>query len=105
MPDLANRGPMGPKDDHKCDGECDRHKAAVKGLCICVACLRRGPVDPHHVQHGRYSQSRPCHKKTIPLCRQCHDAFHAGKVTWADKYGLDYDLLPIVEEWLENGAP
>lgn len=65
----------------------------------CVIC-RRQPVEVHHCIHGRFSQRRAPDEKTIPLCFECHAELHAGKETWAEKYGPDYEYLPVVADML-----
>jgi hypothetical protein len=73
------------------------HLARVAEL-PCVIC-GRWPVQVHHVIMGRHAQRRSSDNETIPLCREHHDELHAGKATWAEKYGPDHAFLRRVA-WL-----
>jgi hypothetical protein len=73
------------------------HLARVAEL-PCVICGRH-PVQVHHCIHGRYSQRKADDRETIPLCREHHDELHAGKASWAEKYGPDHAFLRHVA-WL-----
>ena len=67
----------------------------------CVIC-RAWPVQVHHCIHGRFSQMRARDEMTIPLCKSCHDELHAGKETWAEKHGRDFEYQPVVAQQLEE---
>lgn len=96
--DLMGKGPVGlkaPKPKRN-----PAHMARVAKL-PCVICSRK-PVQVHHCIHDRFSQIRTRDEYTIPLCPSCHAELHAGKQTWRDKYGADYEFLPVVADML-NG--
>ena len=76
-----------------------RHLDRVRAL-PCVICGKLGPNDPHHVNHDRYSQVKVPDDMTIPLCQEDHRRFHAGKETWRQLHGADYDYLPLVKAML-----
>jgi len=67
----------------------------------CVIC-GFWPVDVHHVIHGRYSARKSPNTDTIPICRPHHAELHAGKESWAAKWGPDYSYLPYVRELLDE---
>jgi len=79
------------------------HMMRVK-ILPCVICGKPGPSDAHHVFHGRYGTRKSNDLQVIPLCKAHHqegpDAIHNGKETWAEKYGFDYDYLPVVADML-----
>lgn len=98
---IAARLPLGLKEPKaKPD---PKHIARVKEL-PCVICHKPGPSDAHHVICGRYSQRRASDREVIPLCKPHHqwgpDAIHNGKASWVEKYGNDYDYLPVVADML-----
>jgi hypothetical protein len=76
------------------------HMAKVAQLG-CIICGYH-PVHVHHVCCGRYSQRRAADTETIPLCREHHDELHAGKASWAARYGEDHTHLPRVAEMLRQ---
>ena len=83
------------------DGKADlAHMGRVAQL-PCVICGFH-PVDVHHVIHGRYSARKSPDTETIPLCRAHHSELHAGKESWAAKYGPDYGYLPFVRAMIEK---
>lgn len=79
------------------------HLARVKAL-PCVICWKPGPSDARHVFHGRYGSRKASDFETIPLCKSHHqdgpDAIHNDKAGWADRYGFDYEFLPVVQDLL-----
>lgn len=59
------------------------HLAFIR-LLHCAACGRPGPNDPHHVTYGRAFGRKAPDIETLPLCRRCHDNFHAARDAFAD---------------------
>lgn len=76
------------------------HMAKVASLS-CVIC-GYWPVQVHHVICGRYGQHKASDLDTIPLCKACHDELHAGKETWIEAHGNDYDYLPKVRRAIDD---
>jgi hypothetical protein len=77
------------------EGKAGKAHMTLVAQLPCVVC-GAWPVQVHHVIHGRYGSRKASDLDTIPLCRSCHDALHAGKETWAAKHGPDYGFLPAV---------
>lgn len=107
MADLAGRGPLGQKKPKAERGtaKARAHLACVKQL-PCVICNKHGPSDAHHVFSNRFGSAKASDFEVIPLCKAHHqdgpDAIHNGKESWVEKYGADYDYLPLVEQWLRG---
>jgi hypothetical protein len=83
------------------EGQADlAHMARVAQL-QCVIC-GFWPTEVHNVIHGRYSARKSPDTATIPLCRAHHAELHAGKESWAAKWGPDYGYLPYVRNLLNE---
>ena len=106
MNKIANlRGPLGLKSERPSRQEImsgKLHMAKVAQLA-CVIC-GRWHVEVHHVFHGRFGSRRASDFEVIPLCTAHHrigpDAIHTDKAGWAEKYGNDFDFLPVVADAL-----
>ena len=100
---LIDREPLGQKMPKPVRSK--KLRDAVKAL-PCVICHAPPPSDCHHVFHDRFSRARECDTKTIPLCKRHHqegpDAIHNDKKGWRERYGADYEYLPVVADML-NG--
>lgn len=101
---LAQRPPLGLKQPKPERGtvRAKAHLEAVKRL-PCVICQRPGPSDAHHVFHGRYGSGKASDFETIPLCKNHHqgaDGIHTNKTLWADRWGFDFEFLPVVADML-----
>lgn len=79
----------------------DRDHMSRVAQLPCVICGAT-PVQVHHCIHDRFGQRRSPDTETIPLCRGCHDALHAGKQSWRDAYGPDYSYLDKVRGMLDG---
>ena len=126
LTDLAGRPPLGqkarkpPKSPRKAiqrrSAKMTAHKAAeharggtdhmmaVKAL-PCVCCHAPPPSEAHHVKDGGKARSD---FRVIPLCYECHrgqHGYHNAKRSWRARYGLDCDLLPIVDAMLGRKTP
>jgi len=80
----------------------------------CIVCRQEGlgdtPAEPHHlVQAGR----RRGHQYTIPLCYPHHReglrtaqvvSRHPYKAEFEKRYGTEFSLLDIVNQWLNLDA-
>jgi hypothetical protein len=123
MPDLAGRGPLGPKPDKpekrprkgippiskkraaamasKAWRDGIEHMARVK-LLPCICCGHPPPSYAHHVTGDGMPRN---HMRVLPLCYACHQGphgYHAAKAAWVERYGPDYTLLPRVDEMLKR---
>ena len=87
------------------NGKTGREHMARVAQLPCVIC-RAWPVEVHHVISDRYSQRKASDFEVIPLCFAHHrgpEGIHAGKSSWEDRYGKDYDYLPTVAKLLGVG--
>ncbi len=86
------------------EGMSQAHLANVRAVQVCLACCRRGPVDPHHLQHGVTARGfgmRAPDAHVVPLCRRCHDALHALGSRREPEFFLDHGLqAPEDEHWI-----
>lgn len=98
MTNLAQKPPLGFKRPRLSKADGRRYMALVAAL-PCVIC-GYWPVEVHHVIHGRYSTRKSSDLQTIPLCHKHHAELHAGKETWARKYGEDHEYLAVVADAL-----
>jgi hypothetical protein len=83
------------------EGKADKEHMGLVARLPCVIC-GFWPVQVHHVIHGRYSARRSSDRHTIPLCFPHHAELHAGKESWAAKWGPDYGYLPHVTAQVET---
>lgn len=101
---LANKPPLGLKEPKvKPDLE---YLARVRGL-PCCACGRYGRTEAHHCrdmpdfnERGLYERLPGAAQKSgdhdaIPLCGDCHRAFHLRRSEFHARYGRDYGFIPV----------
>ena len=123
MPDLAGRGPLGPKPDKpakkprkgippiskkraaamasKAWRDGIDHMARVK-LLPCICCGHPPPSYAHHVTGDGMPRN---HMRVLPLCYDCHQGkygYHNDKASWVARHGPDYLLLDKVLKMLQN---
>ena len=121
MPDLAGRGPLGPKAPKEArqtrkpiptksakklaTEAAERalgaweHMAQVKAL-PCICCGAVSPSEAHHVTGDKMPRSD---FRVIPLCYACHrgpEGYHNAKRAWVKRHGPDYMLLDAVASML-----
>ena len=92
--------PLGQKIRPPSKAEGRKHMAKV-AACPCVIC-NYWPVHVHHIIHDRYSQRKSWDTETISLCVDCHNELHADKTAWREKYGPDWEYLPVVADMIEG---
>jgi len=122
MPDLAGRGPLGPKPpktprkppkaipkqsakrkSYRASAarvDAVAHMLAVKAL-RCICCDAPQPSEAHHCCDDGPRDDL----MVIPLCIACHrgpDGYHGAKKSWRARYGRDVDLLPRVAAMLAS---
>lgn len=68
----------------------------------CATCGAPPPSDPSHVKTRK---AGGCRDDMIPACAACHEAFHAGRETFAAEHGLTLaDLLDLAARYAEQWA-
>lgn len=97
------------------EGMSQTHLANIRNLQVCLACCRRGAVDPHHLQHGVTSRGfgmRAPDAYVVPLCRRCHDALHALGSRREPEFFAEHGLTPRENEhyiarrlWRNRASP
>ena len=78
------------------DGDCEKHRAAVRTLpCSIPSCNRVGGVDPHHLKQTgeRGAALRSPDKYAVPLCREHHEeierAGSKNELRWFEVRGIE----------------
>lgn len=73
----------------------------------CCACSAPAPSDPHH--YGRRGMGQKTDDyRTVPLCRRCHDRWHAEHVVEGDADRRETDLrflrvqVALLVEWIRR---
>jgi hypothetical protein len=78
-------------------------RVAALGCVICGA-----PAEIHHLREGVGMAQRSPDSRAIPLCPAHHRtgghgvAYHAGRLTWVQRYGEPEALLERVRRQLEH---
>jgi hypothetical protein len=78
-------------------------RVAALGCIICGA-----PAEIHHLREGVGMSQRSPDSRAIPLCPAHHRtggygvAYHAGRLTWVQRYGEPEALLERVRRQLEH---
>jgi hypothetical protein len=69
-------------------------------MCVCASWCGRRACDPHHARRDKHGPvgmgQRASDSRAIPICRPCHDDYHAGR---------GYFLSMTVDdrrEWMER---
>ncbi len=63
----------------------------------CITCRNAGrgetPAQLHHLRFGQGMAQRASNALIVPLCKSCHDGFHADQKKWQMQNGSELELL------------
>jgi len=72
----------------------------------CSRCSACPPSDPHHFGSDHGKAQKVDDFRVVPLCRRCHDGFHAG--LWGrtdeEKLAMLNECLEMIGEFLRTHA-
>lgn len=65
--------------------------------CVVPDCHDSGPMENAHVETGGTGR-RADADRVVPMCERHHAEHHRGRLTFAEKYGLDLDVSARLTE-------